>query len=966
MKKHRITAVALCSLLGLSVCAGGYPAIQTAQYVFAEEGDVTPEQIVLQQDRGEELTVESGATVVLDLNGFDMTAKVTNNGTLTVTNSKETGAFRLTGSESGVLSAIENNGTLTIDGVDVYCTGTGAQTEANAVTNKGTLTLLDGEIVAKSLGTRWGFGINNLAGATIADIAGGSVVSLIAHTGSGSNAIAVNNSGTIEKISGGSVYAEHNGTGGFATAIRVNTGGSIKSIEGGKISALADNGNGETKAYGVYNLDGGISSVTGGEIKGVSTAAQWAFGVWNAGEIGSISGGTFISIVDHAKNAPNAIALSNDKNIGSVTGGTFYAYSTTPNGDTIGIRTKGKIDSVSGGAVRINKIKEANYFLDNDSGVTTFAAGCELSVRSKSGYRYVLGEGETVEEDYPDGESLLTATVKDASGVTVKQYKLAGTERGDGAAIGKIEYDSIDEAIAASDAGDTVVLLKNAQDGFTVPDGKDVTVDLNGFEIIGSVVNYGTLRLCDSDGAGRLYKKTSVNGLDPLIANYGVLVYGNVNARIDGAGDGPQADGIYNYEGAVLTVTGGTLRAVSYGTKWSHAIVNEGTVKEISGGNFQTLSFSTETASNIVALSNINNGVVESISGGVLYAQSSGKGTAVGLRLQGASVLRNMTGGTVKAVMNGAVGTAKAYALFAESNGTAAAIADGAFYAVSFNGDAYAFYNKSSATVTGGYFKAEGAANSFSVNNEGTLSLSGGIFDSGKSGQDAAFVSGDGAVNYAQDTLLREMSCATVRYAAKDGDVVVEQMDGETFIGVDVFRDGERLYGYRAYEKDGYYLDRFYANGENGEMIDKDKLSTLSASTTVYAAYENVPLYYFLGSSVTYGQANDGSSFVNEIAGMLNCVCVKEAVSGTTLANNGSGSYVARMIANFDKKAKVEHLIVQLSTNDVAQHASIGTISNTKNIEEIDPSTTLGAIEFIIAYAKMTWNCEGGIHEPDH
>lgn len=141
-------------------------------------------------------------------------------------------------------------------------------------------------------------------------------------------------------------------------------------------------------------------------------------------------------------------------------------------------------------------------------------------------------------------------------------------------------------------------------------------------------------------------------------------------------------------------------------------------------------------------------------------------------------------------------------------------------------------------------------------------------------------------------------------------------------------------------------------------MISKDGLNAPEQSATVYAQYEKAPLYYFVGSSVTYGHANNGSSFVNEIADMLNCVCVKEAVSGTTLANNGSGSYVARMISNLDKSADVEHLIVQLSTNDVTQNVPRGTISSTKNIEEIDNTTTLGAIEFIVAYAKMSWNCE--------
>ena len=55
---------------------------------------------------------------------------------------------------------------------------------------------------------------------------------------------------------------------------------------------------------------------------------------------------------------------------------------------------------------------------------------------------------------------------------------------------------------------------------------------------------------------------------------------------------------------------------------------------------------------------------------------------------------------------------------------------------------------------------------------------------------------------------------------------------------------------------------------------------------------------YFLGSSVTYGFATSGHSFVEEVAKRTGFECVKEAVSGTTLAvreNDGNSSYVERL-----------------------------------------------------------------------
>ena len=48
----------------------------------------------------------------------------------------------------------------------------------------------------------------------------------------------------------------------------------------------------------------------------------------------------------------------------------------------------------------------------------------------------------------------------------------------------------------------------------------------------------------------------------------------------------------------------------------------------------------------------------------------------------------------------------------------------------------------------------------------------------------------------------------------------------------------------------------------------------------------------FLGSSVTKGFAARGRSFVDMIAESTGASCVKEAVSGTTLVDNGERSYV--------------------------------------------------------------------------
>jgi|GEM_PF-956063 len=118
--------------------------------------------------------------------------------------------------------------------------------------------------------------------------------------------------------------------------------------------------------------------------------------------------------------------------------------------------------------------------------------------------------------------------------------------------------------------------------------------------------------------------------------------------------------------------------------------------------------------------------------------------------------------------------------------------------------------------------------------------------------------------------------------------------------------------------------------------------------------------FYFLGSSVTYGSASGGKSMADFIAERNNCTVVKEAVSGTTLVTSNDNSYVYRLVngTNFDKNAAVDHLIVQLSTNDATNNKPLGTISDSYNLEDFDTTTIIGAMEYIICYAKTTWDCE--------
>ena len=112
----------------------------------------------------------------------------------------------------------------------------------------------------------------------------------------------------------------------------------------------------------------------------------------------------------------------------------------------------------------------------------------------------------------------------------------------------------------------------------------------------------------------------------------------------------------------------------------------------------------------------------------------------------------------------------------------------------------------------------------------------------------------------------------------------------------------------------------------------------------------------FLGSSVTYGYGSLGTSFVEFLEKSDGIIPVKEAVSGTTLADIKDNSYVSRL-KSIDKSIKADALVCQLSTNDATKNIPLGEVSTGKNKESFDTLTVAGAIEYIIAYTEEAWGC---------
>lgn len=121
-------------------------------------------------------------------------------------------------------------------------------------------------------------------------------------------------------------------------------------------------------------------------------------------------------------------------------------------------------------------------------------------------------------------------------------------------------------------------------------------------------------------------------------------------------------------------------------------------------------------------------------------------------------------------------------------------------------------------------------------------------------------------------------------------------------------------------------------------------------------SYLNGKKIIFLGSSVTYGSASRGKSFVDFLVEQDGITAVKEAVPGTTLVDDEGSSYISRM-KKINKEITVDAFVCQLSTNDAANNKPLGRISQTADISSFDTHTIAGAIEYIIAYVRKTWGC---------
>lgn len=156
-----------------------------------------------------------------------------------------------------------------------------------------------------------------------------------------------------------------------------------------------------------------------------------------------------------------------------------------------------------------------------------------------------------------------------------------------------------------------------------------------------------------------------------------------------------------------------------------------------------------------------------------------------------------------------------------------------------------------------------------------------------------------------------------------------------------------------------------------GETVEQNIKVTLKGNREDYSVAStqeiaDSPLegkvIFWLGSSVTEGASSGQESMADFLAKKHGAQCIKEAVSGTTLANRASSSYVSRLnqyLASDERAGHVDAFICQLSTNDKGFPDGFGVVTpaDVRDAAAFDTATTFGAMEYIIATAKDTWDC---------
>lgn len=437
----------------------------------------------------------------------------------------------------------------------------------------------------------------------------------------------------------------------------------------------------------VYHPQDGVLNISGGTFTGKETAIELRAGKLN------ITDGTF-------KSTATAFAEQGNGSGTTIVGAALAVSQHTTNKDII--------VNISGGTFEGGKaIYEKDYQDVNTDNINISITGGTFKgdVYSQNVDEFISGGtfSSPIPEEYCAEGFKPTDDGNGHYGVIAKDYV---------AQIGDKKYESLAEAIAEAQNGETVTLLADATENIVIPADKNITLDLNGKTLSGgsvasngkkaAIVNNGTITIQDSSAeqTGTIKREDDDTGLSAsssyyVIDNQGTMTIksGNVinNSGVLGAHKGSSL--IRNgevAEGAVLNIEGGTLTqdnfdVIKNGGKNSVLNITGGTIN--SANSYAILSYDKV---------NMTGGEVNGKVCFRSYSDEDGDSHGVG----------NITGGTINGNITVETYPGNTPNILSECN---------------ISGDA---------VINGTLSIGEGNGKSFTANDEnGTIAVSGGTFN---------------------------------------------------------------------------------------------------------------------------------------------------------------------------------------------------------------------------------------------
>ena len=445
------------------------------------------------------------------------------------------------------------------------------------------------------------------------------------YNGTGANYSVYVKRGGIFNLESGTLTNSSTASGTSNVVVRVEGGtattpaASTANIKGGKI---------ESKGTPVFVRDPGATvNVSGGDLVGSGLACIAGNGSEGMGGTAiNISGGTLTAKPYDATSAACGIYHPNEGTL-KITGGTINVT------DGVGVLMRGGEMTMTGGeinatgdATRTGSVGDANQkigvsgvIFDRDANYPAVAS-TKIKI---DGDAKVNGAKEAVElinennvADAKDAIKLLGGTYnKDVQSLLADGS--VSVAQGDTyvvstfyAQVGETKYASLQEAINAATAGQTVTLIHDVDmtplngnrilRGIEIGEGKDVVLDMNGHSILGVNANGGnievtsgklTLKDSKENSTGRIYTETpySVSGYLTPVVNVTdgefVMESGHIYTVIpEKTADNGQY-GVGAWGSSKITINGGTIESGWYAiagngseTKSTTITINGGTL----------------------------------------------------------------------------------------------------------------------------------------------------------------------------------------------------------------------------------------------------------------------------------------------------------------------------------------------------------------------------------------------------